>query len=67
MIQDIKRQLELQASQPSKQLNGEETKLELVDIYHTLKDIAMLTNYSQLETKKDLQRRLHKIYEKLSR
>lgn len=56
MIQEIKQKL-----------NGEETKLELVDIYHTLKDIAMLTNYSQLETKKDLQRRLHKIYEKLSK
>lgn len=39
--------------------------VQAVDIYHNNVDIKNITNYSDKETKKDLQERLRLIYSKL--
>lgn len=45
-----------------KELNGQSKELELVDIYHELKRILLLTNYSDKESKEELKEKLNRIY-----
>lgn len=44
------------------ELNGQGQQLELIDIYHELKRILSLTNYSEKETKEELKEKLNRIY-----
>jgi hypothetical protein len=49
-----------------KELNGQGQQLELVDVYHELKRILSLTNYSDKESKEDLKEKLNRIYRVLN-
>ena len=44
------------------ELNGRGQQLELVDIYHELKRVLSLTNYSDKESKEGLKEKLNRIY-----